>query len=123
MGEVGVVRIVLEGGIRTFGLSEEEIREVANEVIRNEGREWEVSDIRMNGGTAEIELEFNITGGRYIGNDIKYVREKAKEILSLIERELETYAIFKKYSRIYNNCNGRNGTKDVLEKLGIPVIS
>ncbi len=124
MREVGLVRIVLAGEIRTFGLSEREVREVANEVIRNEDREWEVSDVRMNGGTVEIELEFNIIG-RYIGNDVKYVRDRAKEILGVIESELETYAIFKKYSRIFNNCNG-NGTseaKEIMRKVGIPVIS
>jgi len=124
--EVYVQRIVFGAEIYGFGLSEREVREVLNRVMARE-REWDVSEIRKGtNGKIEILLEHNTTGCPIFGGEYyESLKRRAGDLFKLIETELERYATLKPYLAIYNNCNGhngRNGTREVLEKVGIPVL-
>ena len=127
--EVRVSRIEFGVEIRGFGLGEREIREVANSVISEYKNEWDVSDIR-NGrnGHIELYLEHNYREDLMDGELFEGIKHRAKEIAKLIERKLADYARIKPFLSIYTSCNGYNGNgrseaKEIMRKVGIPVIS
>jgi len=126
--QVWTQRIVFGAEINSFGLSEREVREVLNKVVR-EKPYWEVSDIR-NGrrDCLEIFLEFNETGRPNIGCEIyEEIKKAAENLFKLIESELARYAALKPFLETYYKCNGHNGrcedAKEIMRKIGIPVIS
>ena len=137
-----VQRVVFVEEIKTFGLSEREIREIAGKVVRSYAKrthtEWgklfELNDVRMPERdprlmpTCQIAIECN---GRF-GNMPNFLMDRAKEIFTEIEQALQEYANFRKFLTVYNNCNGHNGhngrngsseTKEIMRRVGIPVIS
>jgi len=119
-----VVRVLFEEEIKMFGLSEEEVREIAGKVVRSyskrNGQNWELNDVRTS--ECQIAIECN---GRF-GCLPKFLEDVAKEIFKEIVQALEDYAYLKQFFIVYNNCNGHNGrseAKEIMRKLGIPVIS
>ena len=124
--EVWTKRIVFGAEINSFGLSERKVREVLNKVV---GREfdWDVHDIRDGrNGRVEVFLEFNEKGRFYIsGSTFDEIKKVAERLFKQIEQALEDYAYVKQYIAVYNSCNGGNGSaaKEIMRKVGIPVIS
>ena len=121
-----VRRVVLVEEINSFGLSEKEILEIAGRAVREyanrTGGEWELSDVVVleNSKLAKIAIE---RYGRF-GDIPNFLVEEAKELFAKIERALGDYAYLKQFMNIYNDCNGqKSDTKEVMRKVGIPVIS
>jgi len=123
-----VVRVVFEEEIKRFGLNEREVREVAGKVVRATDRDWDLNDVTVENGYCKIAIEVNGKFGGKFDSWANSLQVRAKEIFRQIEQALEDYAYVKQYVAIYNNCNGngRNGSeevKEIMRKVGIPVIS
>ena len=123
--QVWMQRVVFGVEIRAFGLSEREVREIASSVIKDYS-EWDIYDIK-NGrnGHIELYLEYNYKETFIDGELFEGIKYSAKTIAKEIEEHLKTYKALKRYFGVYYNCNGhngRNGTREVLEKVGIPVL-
>jgi len=125
---VGVARIVFRAEINSFGLSEKEVREVANQVIEKEYG-WDIDDIRgTRDGNYLVYLEFNNFSSNFDKDSFDSVKSHAKELAKRIEAALQDYKLIKRYLETYYNCNGHNGRKsedarEIMRKVGIPVIS
>ncbi len=125
--QVWMQRVVFGMEIRAFGLEEREIREVANSVIKDYS-EWDINDIKSGrNGHIELYLEYNYKETIIDGELFEGIKHLAKTIAKEIEEHLKIYKAQKRYFEIYNNCNGHNGrtseAKEIMRKVGIPVIS
>ena len=128
--EVYVQRIVFGAEINSFGLSEREVLEIAGKVVRtvtkDSAHDWELNDVKSRKNKTIVVLEVSRSLEIYSTEEmILELRKRAREIFNEIERALEDYAYVKQFLTVYYNCNGhngRNGTREVLEKVGIPVL-
>ncbi len=127
---IGVDRIVFRAEINSFGLSESEIREIANRVIEKEKRDgWDIDDVRpLRNGNYLVCIEYNNYSSNFDKDGFDFIKKHAKEIYERLEAALQDYKLVKRYVEIYNNCNGHNGNgkseaKEIMRKVGIPVIS
>lgn len=130
-----VVRVVFEEELKSYGLSEREIREVAGKVVRAISKEksmdWDLNDVVAENGYCRIAIECNDRLGGKFGNWADSLQIQAERIFKQIQEALEDYAYLKQFIAVYNNCNGHNGngrkvsedTKEIMRKLGIVVIS
>ena len=115
------VEIVFEEELKTFGLSEKEIEEIAKEILARREEE--------NGVTIEIE-DINIATislrvvNKSWGRNSDFLETAVIEldkILREIKSKLEYYSSIKPFLAIYSR-NG-NSNREIFEKAGIEVIS
>ena len=123
----GVSRIEYWVEVKSFGLEEREVLEVANRVLKKDWELAEISDIKQENGYCKIYVEFYVGVVNYDGESFERLKDEVKKLGERIERALEVYKALKNVIEIYNSCNGNGkiGKEhiEILEKLGIPVIS
>ncbi|GEM_PF-3772524 len=124
---VGVSRIEYWVEVKSFGLEEREVLEVANRVLKKEWEKAEISEVERDCGYYRIYVEFYVGVVNFDGESFERLKEEVKKLGERIERALEVYKALKNVIEIYNSCNGNGkiGKEhiEILEKLGIPVIS
>ena len=115
-----LVEVVFEEEINSFGLSEEEIKEIARGVLaKREG----------NGVTIEIEdiniatISFRVVNKSWGRNSdfLETAMTELDKILKDIMSKLKHYSSIKPFLAIYSR-NG-NSNREIFEKAGIEVIS
>lgn len=127
---VSTACIVYRVWIRSFGLEKREIREIAEKVVKEEFDTWSIGNVeKANGVEYILEIVCKVDIRNFDGDSFDALKNRVEEVAKKIEMVLEVYRVHKEFIQIYNNNNGHNGGNknsehlEIMERLGIPVIS
>ncbi|ADB58565.1 hypothetical protein [Archaeoglobus profundus] len=124
--KVIVPEVVVEALVNTFELPIEEVVEFVRKLVKDYGESiWEL-DIQLKEWDYRGNFKFVVRGPKHLEEDpkklIRFVEMRFQMFLGELHRRLEEYNKLKPFLEFYSR-NGWNSNREILEKVGIDVIS